>query len=171
VGASCKSPAKRERIESDGCLEYAPDLTELVERDQTICGLTRMIDETPHGIARVVRCAYSCDSATPVVWEQLRKSVLPPSPYTYCLDRELHRRLKTNMRSRWLLDRSPNEHPCVPTALTRNRERLTEHRLTHHCLRYVSGETIDTGLASDVRSALKDHLMQSQTSPKNLGCV
>ncbi len=53
--------------------------------------------------------------------ERLLKALLLQTLYTIRSERELCRRLKTDLLFRWFLDMSPDEDVFVPTVFTHNR--------------------------------------------------
>jgi transposase len=154
--------------ESNGSLWYTLDLEELVERDHPLRAIKRMVDEALRGMDGDFRRAYSRHGRPSVAPERLLKSLLLQSLYTIRSERELCRRLKTDMLFRWFLDMTPDEEVFVPTVFTHNRERLAEHGLTQRFFAGVVRQAIDAGLASDEHFAVDGSLIQSHASLKSL---
>jgi transposase len=154
--------------ESNCSLWYTLDLEELVERDHPLRAIKRMVDEALRGMDGDFRRAYSRHGRPSVAPERLLKSLLLQSLYTIRSERELCRRLKTDMLFRWFLDMTPDEEVFVPTVFTHNRERLAEHGLTQRFFAGVVRQAIDAGLASDEHFAVDGSLIQSHASLKSL---
>jgi transposase len=127
-----------------------------------------MVDEALRGMDGDFRRAYSRNGRSSVAPERLLKSLLLQSLYTIRSERELCRRLKTDMLFRWVLDMTPDEEIFVPTVFTHNRERLAEHGLTQRFFAGVVRQAIDAGLASDEHFAVDGSLIQSHASLKSL---
>ncbi len=100
--------------------------------------------------------------------ERLLKALLLQSLYTIRSERELCRRLKTDLLFRWFLDMSPDEDVFVPTVFAHNRQRLAEHGLTQRFFAGVVAQAISAGLASDEHFAVDGSLIQSHASLKSL---
>ncbi len=127
-----------------------------------------MVDEAVRGMDADFRRAYARNGRPSVAPERLLKSLLLQSLYTIRSERELCRRLKTDMLFRWFLDMNPDEDVFVPTVFTHNRERLAEHGLTQRFFDGVVRQAIDAGLASDEHFAVDGSLIQSHASLKSL---
>ena len=154
--------------ESNGGLWYTIDLEELVERDHPLRAIKRMVDEALRGMDRDFRAAYPRNGRPSVAPERLLKALLLQSLYTIRSERELCRRLKTDLLFRWFLDMTPDEDVFVPTVFTHNRERLAEHGLTRRFFDGVVRQAIAAGLASDEHFTVDGSLIQSHASRKSL---
>jgi transposase len=154
--------------ESNGGLWYTLDLEELVERDHPLRAIKRMVDEALRGMDRDFRAAYPRNGRPSVAPERLLKALLLQSLYTIRSERELCRRLKTDMLFRWFLDMTPDEDVFVPTVFTHNRERLAEHGLTRRFFDGVVRQAIAADLASDEHFTVDGSLIQSHASLKSL---
>ena len=149
-------------------LWYSIDLEELVEPDHPLRGIKRMVDEALRGMDGDFRKAYARNGRPSVAPERLLKALLLQSLYTIRSERELCRRLRTDLLFRWFLDMTPDEEAFVPTVFTHNRERLAEHGLTQRFFAGVVRQAIDAGLASDEHFAVDGSLIQSHASLKSL---
>lgn len=154
--------------ESNGGLWYTIDLEELVERDHPLRAIKRMVDEALRGMDRDFRAAYPRNGRPSVAPERLLKALLLQSLYTIRSERELCRRLKTDMLFRWFLDMTPDEDVFVPTVFTHNRERLAEHGLTRRFFDGVVRQAVAADLASDEHFTVDGSLIQSHASLKSL---
>ncbi|MFM1823218.1 MAG: hypothetical protein RI967_1484 [Planctomycetota bacterium] len=154
--------------ESNGGLWYTIDLEELVERDHPLRAIKRMVDEALRGMDRDFRAAYPRNGRPSVAPERLLKALLLQSLYTIRSERELCRRLRTDLLFRWFLDMTPDEDVFVPTVFTHNRERLAEHGLTRRFFDGVVRQAIAAGLASDEHFTVDGSLIQSHASLKSL---
>lgn len=158
----------RGHAESNGSLWYSIDLEEFIERDHPLRPIKRMIDEALRGMDADFRRAYSRNGRPSVAPERLLKALLLQLLYTIRSERELCRRLRTDMLFRWFLDMTPDEEAFVPTVFTHNRERLAEHGLTGRFFDGVVRKAIDAGLASDDHFTVDGSLIQSHASLKSL---
>ena len=154
--------------ESNGSLWYSLDLEELVERDHPLRAIKRMVDDALRGMDADFRRAYSRNGRPSVAPERLLKALLLQALYTIRSERELCRRLRTDLLFRWFLDMTPDEDVFVPTVFTHNRERLAEHGLTRRFFDGVVRQAIAAGLASDDHFAVDGSLIQSHASLKSL---
>lgn len=154
--------------ESNGGLWYSIDLEELIERDHPLRAIKRMVDEALRGMDRDFRAAYPRNGRPSVAPERLLKALLLQSLYTIRSERELCRRLKTDLLFRWFLDMTPDENVFVPTVFTHNRERLAEHGLTQRFFDGVVRQAVAAGLASDEHFTVDGSLIQSHASLKSL---
>lgn len=130
-----------------------------------------MVDDALRGMDGDFRNAYSHRGRPSVAPERLLKALLLQTLYTIRSERELCRRLKTDMLFRWFLDMTPDEDAFVPTVFTHNRERLAEHGLTQPAFVRFAGvvqQAIHAGLASDEHFAVDGSLIQSHASLKSL---
>ena len=154
--------------ETNGRLWYSMDLEDLIERDHPLRAIKRMVDDALRGMDGDFRNAYSDRGRPSVAPERLLKALLLQTLYTIRSERELCRRLKTDMLFRWFLDMTPDEDVFVPTVFTKNRERLAEHGLTQRFFAGVVQQAIAAGLASDEHFAVDGSLIQSHASLKSL---
>lgn len=154
--------------ESNGSLWYSIDLEELVERDHPLRAVKRMVDDALRGMDADFRRAYSRNGRPSVAPERLLKALLLQALYTIRSERELCRRLRTDLLFRWFLDMTPDEDAFVPTVFTHNRARLAEHGLTRRFFDGVVRQAVDAGLASDEHFTVDGSLIQSHASIKSL---
>ncbi len=154
--------------ETNGRLWYSMDLEDLIEGDHPLRAIKRMVDDALRCMDGDFRKAYSHRGRPSVAPERLLKALLLQTLYTIRSERELCRRLKTDMLFRWFLDMTPDEDVFVPTVFTHNRERLGEHGLTQRFFAGVVGQAIAAGLASDEHFAVDGSLIQSHASLKSL---
>ena len=127
-----------------------------------------MVDDALRGMDADFRRAYSRNGRPSVAPERLLKALLLQALYTIRSERELCRRLRTDLLFRWFLDMTPDEDVFVPTVFTHNRERLAEHGLTRRFFDGVVRQAIAAGLASDEHFAVDGSLIQSHASLKSL---
>lgn len=147
---------------------YSIDLEELIEADHPLRAIKRMVDEALRGMDRDFRKAYSDRGRRSVAPERLLKALLLQALYSIRSERELCRRLKTDLLFRWFLDMSPDEAVFVPTVFTHNRERLAEYGLTSRFFSGVVKQAQAAGLASDDHFTVDGSLIQSHASLKSL---
>jgi transposase len=160
--------AMRGRPDRPQSFWYSIDVEDLIEADQPLRAIKRMVDEALKDMSRAFTAAYSTTGRPGVAPERLLRSLLPQSPYSIRSERELCRRLKTDLLFRWFLDMTPDEEVFVPTVFTHNRERLAEHGLTRRFFEGVVRQAIDAGLASDEHFTVDGSLIQSHASLKSL---
>ncbi len=127
-----------------------------------------MVDDALRLMDGDVRKAYSDRGRPSVAPERLLKALLLQALYTIRSERELCRRMKTDLLFRWFLDMTPDDEIFVPTVFTHNRERLSEHGLTQQVFAGVVQQAIAAGLASDEHFAVDGSLIQSHASLKRL---
>lgn len=153
--------------ESNGGLWYSIDLEELIERDHPLRATKRMVDEALRGMDPDFRAAYPRNGRPSVAPERLLKALLLQSLYTIRSERELCRRIKTDLLFRWFLDMTPDEDVLVPTVFTQNRERLAEHGLTRRFFDCVVRQAVAAGLASGEHFTVDGSLIHSHASLKS----
>jgi transposase len=142
--------------ESSGILWYSLDLEELVERDHPLGAIKRLVDDALRGMDADFRRACSRNGRPSVAPERLLKAL-----YTIRSERELCRRLRTDLLFRWFLDMTPDEDVFIPTVFTHDRERLAEYALTQRFLDGVVGQTVVAGLTSDEHFAFDGSLSRA----------
>ncbi len=147
---------------------YSIDLEALIERDHPLRGIKRMVDGTLRGMNASFRKAYSHRGRPSVAPERRLKAMLLLALYSIRSERELCRRLKTDLPFRWFLDMTPDEDAFVPTVFSKNRERLAEHGFTQQFFAGVVQHAIAAGLASDEHFTVDGSLIQSHASLKSL---
>lgn len=149
-------------------LWYSINVEDLIEPDHPLRAIKRMVDEALRGMDKDFRKAYSDRGRRSVAPERLLKALLLQSLYSIRSERELCRRLKTDLLFRWFLDMSLDEEVFVPTVFTHNRERLAEHGLTSRFFGGVVKQAQAAGLASDEHFTVDGSLIQSHASLKSL---
>ncbi len=154
--------------ETNGTLYRTFNVEDLIERDHPLRAIKRMVDEALRAMNADFRAAYSTSGRPSVAPERLLKALLLQTLYTIRSERELCRRLKTDLLFRWFLDMSPDEDVFVPTVFTHNRQRLAEHGLTQRFFAGVVSQAISAGLASDEHFAVDGSLIHSHASLKSL---
>ena len=147
---------------------YSIDVEDLIEADHPLRAIKRMVEEALKDMSRAFTAAYSSTGRPGIAPERLLKALLLQSLYSIRSERELCRRLKTDLLFRWFLDMAPDEEVFVPTVFTHNRERLAEHGLTGRFFDGVVRQAIDAGLASDEHFTVDGSLIQSHASLKSL---
>jgi transposase len=146
--------ARRQHYSCEALVQH--NVEELIELDHPLRAIKRMVDEALRGMDKDFRKAYSDRGRRSVAPERLLKALLLQSLYSIRSDRELCRRLKTDLLFRWFLDMSLDEEVFVPTVFTHNRERLAEHGLTSRFFGGVVKQAQAAGLASEEHSRSMD---------------
>ncbi len=154
--------------ETNGSLWYSICIDDPIESDHPLRAIKRMVDDALRGMDGDFRKAYSDRGRPSVAPERLLKALLLQTLYTIRSERELCRRMKTDLLFRWFLDMTPDDEIFVPTVFTHNRERLAEHGLTQHLFAGVVQQAIAAGLASDEHFAVDGSLIQSHASLNSL---
>ena len=127
-----------------------------------------MVDEALRGMDKDFSEACSDRGRRLVAPERLLKALLLQSLYSIRSERELCRRLKTDLLFCWFLDMSLDEEVFVPTVFTHNSERLAEHGLASRFFGGVVKQAQAAGLASDEHFTVDGSLIQSHASFKSL---
>jgi IS5 family transposase len=83
-------------------------------------------------------------------------------------ERELCRRLKTDLLFRWFLDLQPSDEVFDHSVFTHNRDRLADHGITQKFFDQVVKQAIEAGLTSDEHFTVDGSLIQSHASLKSL---
>lgn len=147
---------------------YSINLEELVEAGHPLRPIKRLVDQALAGISASLSAAYSEKGRPSVPPERLLKALLLQSLYSIRSERELCRRLRTDLLFRWFLDMQPDEATFDATVFTHNRERLDDHGLTRKFFDGVVRQAIEAGLTSDEHFTVDGTLIQSHASLKRL---
>jgi transposase len=125
------------------------NVEDLIEAGHPLRPIKRMVDAALASMSRTFRTAYSDRGRPGVPPETLLKALLLQCLYTIRSERELCRRLKTDLLFRWFLDLQPSDEVFDHSVFTHNRERLSEHGITQKFFDQVVRQGISTGLTSD----------------------
>lgn len=141
---------------------------DLIEPDHPLRPIKRMVDRALADMSRTFRAAYSDRGRPGVPPETLLKALVLQCLYSIRSERELCRRLRTDLLFRWFLDLQPSDEVFDHSVFTHNRERLSEHGITQKFLDQVVKQAIDAGLTSDDHFTVDGSLIQSHASLKSL---
>ena len=141
---------------------------DLIEADHPLRPIKRMVDQTLRGMSRTFSAAYSDTGRPGVPPETLLKALLLQCLYTVRSERELCRRIKTDLLFRWFLDLDPSDDVFDHSVFSHNRERLAQHAITRKFFDGVVRQAIGAGLTSDEHFTVDGTLIQSHASLKSL---
>lgn len=127
-----------------------------------------MVDTALDAMSRTFRAAYSDVGRPGIPPETLIKALLLQCLYTIRSERELCRRLRTDLLFRWFLDLQPSDEVFDHSVFTHNRDRLAEHGITQKFCDQVVKQAINAGLTSDEHFTVDGSLIQSHASLKSL---
>jgi len=144
------------------------NVEDLIEPGHPLRPIKRMVDMTLAGMSRTFRAAYSDVGRPGVPPETLLKALLLQCLYTIRSERELCRRLKTDLLFRWFLDLQPSDEVFDHSVFAHNRERLSEHGITQKFFDSVVKQAMEAGLTSDEHFTVDGSLIQSHASLKSL---
>lgn len=144
------------------------NVEDLIEPDHPLRAIKRMVDRALSDMSRTFNAAYSDTGRPGVPPETLLKALLLQCLYTVRSERELCRRLKTDLLFRWFLDLQPSDEVFDHSVFTHNRERLSEHGITQKFFDTVVKQAIAAGLTSDEHFTVDGTLIQSHASLKSL---
>lgn len=154
--------------EPQSSLWYSINLEDMVEAAHPLRPIKRMVDVALARISASFSAAYSEHGRPSVPPERLLKALLLQCVYTIRSERELCRRLRTDMLFRWFLDMHPDEAVFDHAVFTHNRDRLDSHGLTRKFFDSVVRQAIEAGLTSDEHFTVDGSLIQSHASLKSL---
>jgi len=158
----------RGRPENNGSLWYSINVEDLIEAGHPLRAMKRMVDEPLHEMSDAFSAAYATNGRPGVPPERLLKALLLQCLYSIRSERELCRRLKTDLLFQWFLDMRPDDETFDPTVFTKNRDRLAEHGLIARFFDGVVKQAKDAGLTSDDHFTVDGSLIQSHASLKSL---
>lgn len=144
------------------------NVEDLIEPGHPLRPIKRMVDRALEDMGPALGAAYSGVGRPGVPPETLLKALLLQCLYTIRSERELCRRLKTDLLFRWFLDLQPSDEVFDHSVFTHNRDRLAEHGLTRVFFEQVVRQAIDAGLTSDEHFTVDGSLIQSHASLKSL---
>lgn len=144
------------------------NVEDLIEPDHPLRAIKRMVDRALANMSRVFNAAYSDTGRPGVPPETLLKALLLQCLYTVRSERELCRRLKTDLLFRWFLDLQPSDEVFDHAVFSHNRERLAEHGITQKFFDTVVKQALALGLTSDEHFTVDGTLIQSHASLKSL---
>lgn len=144
------------------------NVEDLIEAEHPLRPIKRMVDETLRGMSRTFAAAYSDTGRPSVPPETLLKALLLQCLYTVRSERELCRRIRTDLLFRWFLDLNPSDDVFDHSIFSHNRERLASHGITQMFFDGVVRHAIDAGLTSDEHFTVDGSLIQSHASLKSL---
>lgn len=144
------------------------NVEDLIEAGHPLRAIKRMVDRALSDMSRTFKAAYSDRGRPGIPPETLLKALLLQCLYTIRSERELCRRLKTDLLFRWFLDLQPSDDVFDHSVFTHNRERLSEHGITQKFFDQVVKQAIGAGLTSDEHFTVDGSLIQSHASLKSL---
>ncbi|MBX3389794.1 MAG: IS5 family transposase [Phycisphaeraceae bacterium] len=144
------------------------NVEDLIETGHPLRPIKRMVDTALAEMTRTFAAAYSSLGRPGIPPETLLKALLLQCLYTIRSERELCRRLKTDLLFRWFLDLQPSDEVFDHSVFTHNRDRLAEHGITRKFFEHVVKQAIDAGLTSDEHFTVDGSLIQSHASLKSL---
>ncbi|MCL4211963.1 MAG: IS5 family transposase [Phycisphaeraceae bacterium] len=144
------------------------NVEDLIEPDHPLRAIKRMVDRALSDMSRTFNAAYSDTGRPGVPPETLLKALLLQCLYTVRSERELCRRLKTDLLFRWFLDLRPSDEVFDHAVFSHNRERLAEHGITPKFFDTVVKQALALGLTSDEHFTVDGTLIQSHASLKSL---
>jgi transposase len=144
------------------------NVEDLIEAGHPLRAIKRMVDRALADMSRTFKAAYSDRGRPGIPPETLLKALLLQCLYTIRSERELCRRLKTDLLFRWFLDLQPSDDVFDHSVFTHNRERLGEHGITQKFFDQVVKQAIEAGLTSDEHFTVDGSLIQSHASLKSL---
>lgn len=144
------------------------NVEDLIGAGHPLRPIKRMVDRALSEMSRTFKAAYSDVGRPGIPPETLLKALLLQCLYTIRSERELCRRLKTDLLFRWFLDLRPSDDVFDHSVFTHNRERLSEHGITQKFFDQVVKQAIEAGLTSDEHFTVDGSLIQSHASLKSL---
>ena len=144
------------------------NVEDLIGADHPLRPIKRMVDAALASMSRTFKAAYSGVGRPGIPPETLLKALLLQCLYTIRSERELCRRLKTDLLFRWFLDLQPSDEVFDHSVFAHNRDRLSEHGITHKFFDQVVKQAIEAGLTSDEHFTVDGSLIQSHASLKSL---
>lgn len=154
--------------ERQAAVYHTFNVEDLIEAGHPLRPIKRMVDVALAGMSRTFKAAYSERGRPGIPPETLLKALLLQCLYTIRSERELCRRLKTDLLFRWFLDLQPSDDVFDHSVFTHNRERLSEHGITQKFFDQVVKQAIQAGLTSDEHFTVDGSLIQSHASLKSL---
>lgn len=144
------------------------NVEDLIGADHPLRPIKRMVDAALGSMSRTFRAAYSDVGRPGIPPETLLKALLLQCLYTIRSERELCRRLKTDLLFRWFLDLQPGDDVFDHSVFTHNRDRLAAHGITQKFFDQVVRQALEAGLTSDEHFTVDGSLIQSHASLKSL---
>lgn len=154
--------------ERQSAIYHTFNVEDLIEAGHPLRPIKRMVDRALTDMSRTFRAAYSDTGRPGIPPETLLKALLLQCLYTVRSERELCRRLKTDLLLRWFLDLQPSDDVFDHSVFTHNRDRLAEHGITQKFFDQVVKQAIEAGLTSDEHFTVDGSLIQSHASLKSL---
>lgn len=154
--------------ERQAAVYHTFNVEDLIEPGHPLRPIKRMVDRALADMSRTFKAAYSDRGRPGVPPETLLKALLLQCLYTIRSERELCRRLKTDLLFRWFLDLQPSDEVFDHSVFTHNRERLSAHGITQKFFDQVVKQAIEAGLTSDEHFTVDGSLIQSHASLKSL---
>ena len=154
--------------ERQAAIDHTFNVEDLIEAGHPLRPIKRMVDRALSDMSRTFKAAYSHVGRPGIPPETLLKALLLQCLYTVRSERELCRRLKTDLLFRWFLDLQPSDDVFDHSVFTHNRDRLGEHGITQKFFDQVVKQAIDAGLTSDEHFTVDGSLIQSHASLKSL---
>ena len=154
--------------ERQSAVYHTFNVEDMIEPTHPLRPIKRMVDRALADMSRTFRAAYSDVGRPGIPPETLLKALLLQSLYTIRSERELCRRLKTDLLFRWFLDLQPSDDVFNHSVFTHNRDRLSEHGITQKFFDQVVKQAIQAGLTSDEHFTVDGSLIQSHASLKSL---
>ncbi len=140
----------------------------LIEPGHPLRPIKRMVDRALGDMSRAFKATYSDRGRPGIPPEMLLKAFLPQCLYTIRSERELCRRLQTDLLFRGFLDLQHSDEVFDHSVFTPNRERLSTHGITQKFFDQVVKQAISAGHTSDEHFTVDGSLIQSHASLKSL---
>ena len=150
--------------ERQAAIYHTFNVEDLIGAGHPLRPIKRMVDRALSDMSRTFTAAYSDRGRPGVPPETLLKALLLQCLYTIRSERELCRRLKTDLLFRWFLDLQPFDEVFDHSVFSHNRDRLAEHGITQEFFDHVVKQAIEAGLTSDEHFTVDGSLIQSHAS-------
>lgn len=154
--------------ERQAAIYHTFNVEEMIEPKHPLRPIKRMVDTALASMSRRFAAAYSEVGRPGVPPETLLKALLLQCLYTIRSERELCRRLKTDLLFRWFLDLQPSDDVFDHSVFAHSRERLSTYGITSAFFDSVVKQAIEAGLTSDEHFTVDGTLIQSHASLKSL---
>lgn len=115
------------------------NVEDMIEAEHPLRPIKRMVDGALAEMSRTFAAAYSSVGRPGIPPETLLKALLLQCLYTIRSERELCRRLKTDLLFRWFLDLLPSDEVFDHSVFTHNRDRLERIQFMPSAVRRMIG--------------------------------
>ena len=143
------------------------DMEERVPKDHPIRSIKAVADEALERLSPEFDRMYSKVGRASVPPERLLKASLLISLYSVRSERAFCEELEYNLLFRWFLDMNLMEPSFDPTVFTKNRQRMSEHKIGQALFDEVVWEADRQGLLSDEHFSVDGTLIEAAASIKS----